>query len=119
MRLHLSLGNCQFQAEHGVGLFFARGDDDDRSALFLPELAPSSHTVPVSFGKSRHANFKIAREFVGVLPGTARQVLYMGGFNGSDPAIDAEGLAELVANDDCVTCSLEMAGMASRILRNG
>jgi 4-amino-4-deoxy-L-arabinose transferase-like glycosyltransferase len=31
---------------------------------------------------------------------TGRPVLYMGGFNGADPVIDATGLAELVANGD-------------------
>ncbi len=31
---------------------------------------------------------------------TGRPVLYMGGFNGADPVIDAEGLAELVARGD-------------------
>jgi 4-amino-4-deoxy-L-arabinose transferase-like glycosyltransferase len=31
---------------------------------------------------------------------TGRPVLYMGGFNGADPVIDAEGLAELVADGD-------------------
>jgi len=31
---------------------------------------------------------------------TGRPVLYMGGFNGADPVIDADGLAELVANGD-------------------
>jgi hypothetical protein len=31
---------------------------------------------------------------------TGRQVLYMGGFNGGDPVIDAAGLAELVAEGD-------------------
>jgi len=31
---------------------------------------------------------------------TGRPVLYMGGFNGGDPVIDAAGLAELVANGD-------------------
>ena len=31
---------------------------------------------------------------------TGRPVLYMGGFNGADPVIDAAGLAELVANGE-------------------
>ena len=31
---------------------------------------------------------------------TGRPALYMGGFNGADPVIDADGLAELVANGD-------------------
>jgi 4-amino-4-deoxy-L-arabinose transferase-like glycosyltransferase len=31
---------------------------------------------------------------------TGRPVLYMGGFNGADPVIDADGLAELVADGD-------------------
>jgi 4-amino-4-deoxy-L-arabinose transferase-like glycosyltransferase len=31
---------------------------------------------------------------------TGRPVLYMGGFGGADPVIDAAGLAELVANGD-------------------
>jgi 4-amino-4-deoxy-L-arabinose transferase-like glycosyltransferase len=31
---------------------------------------------------------------------TGRPVLYMGGFNGADPVIDAEGLADLVANGE-------------------
>ena len=31
---------------------------------------------------------------------TGRPVLYMGGFNGGDPVIDAAGLAELVANGE-------------------
>ena len=31
---------------------------------------------------------------------TGRPVLYMGGFNGADPVIDADGLAELVANGE-------------------
>jgi hypothetical protein len=31
---------------------------------------------------------------------TGRPVLYMGGFNGADPVIDVDGLAELVASGD-------------------
>ena len=31
---------------------------------------------------------------------TGRPVLYMGGFNGADPVIDADGLAELVTSGD-------------------
>jgi len=78
------------QTEHGPRLN-ERNDANDELVAFLQ--ANTQDTEYLTAVPNSHDGSPLVLS-------TGRPVLYMGGFNGADPVINADGLSELIANGD-------------------